>query len=400
MTARRRAAPVGVAARRVVVKVGSSSLTTAAGGLDAAGWTRWSTCSARRRAAGHPARAGLLRRDRRRPGAAGAAAPAARPRHPAGRGERRARCCWCSATPRRSPGTGSPSARCCSPPTTWSAGRTTATPSAPSSGCSPSACVPIVNENDTVATEEIRFGDNDRLAALVAHLLARRRAGAALRRRRPLRRRPAPAGRQARSRRCSGDADLAGVDRLGQSGPASAPAAWRPRSTRRASRTGAGVPVVLTVRRAGRRRAGRRAGRHAFTADRTGGSAPACSGCATPPRRAGGCSSTTGAVAAVVRAARVAAVRRHHRRSRATSSPATRSSWSARTASPSPAAWSATTRPSCRRCSASHQRRSTRSTAARSCTATILSSCAVSPRDAVTGRTLPVHSHSVSWCRF
>ncbi|SDO57675.1 glutamate 5-kinase [Klenkia soli] len=30
--------------------------------------------------------------------------------------------------------------------------------------------LPVVNENDTVATEEIRFGDNDRLAALVAHL--------------------------------------------------------------------------------------------------------------------------------------------------------------------------------------------------------------------------------------
>ena len=31
--------------------------------------------------------------------------------------------------------------------------------------------IPIVNENDTVATEEIRFGDNDRLAALVANLI-------------------------------------------------------------------------------------------------------------------------------------------------------------------------------------------------------------------------------------
>jgi len=30
--------------------------------------------------------------------------------------------------------------------------------------------LPIVNENDTVATDEIRFGDNDRLAALVAHV--------------------------------------------------------------------------------------------------------------------------------------------------------------------------------------------------------------------------------------
>ncbi len=32
--------------------------------------------------------------------------------------------------------------------------------------------VPVVNENDTVANDEIRFGDNDRLAALVAHLVA------------------------------------------------------------------------------------------------------------------------------------------------------------------------------------------------------------------------------------
>ena len=31
--------------------------------------------------------------------------------------------------------------------------------------------LPIVNENDTVATDEIRFGDNDRLAALLAHLV-------------------------------------------------------------------------------------------------------------------------------------------------------------------------------------------------------------------------------------
>jgi glutamate 5-kinase len=31
--------------------------------------------------------------------------------------------------------------------------------------------VPVVNENDTVADDEIRYGDNDRLAALVSHLL-------------------------------------------------------------------------------------------------------------------------------------------------------------------------------------------------------------------------------------
>jgi glutamate 5-kinase len=32
-------------------------------------------------------------------------------------------------------------------------------------------CVPIINENDTVATEEIKFGDNDQLAALVCNLV-------------------------------------------------------------------------------------------------------------------------------------------------------------------------------------------------------------------------------------
>jgi glutamate 5-kinase len=32
--------------------------------------------------------------------------------------------------------------------------------------------IPVVNENDTVATEELRFGDNDTLAALVANLIA------------------------------------------------------------------------------------------------------------------------------------------------------------------------------------------------------------------------------------
>jgi glutamate 5-kinase len=31
--------------------------------------------------------------------------------------------------------------------------------------------IPVVNENDTIADDEIRYGDNDRLAALVSHLL-------------------------------------------------------------------------------------------------------------------------------------------------------------------------------------------------------------------------------------
>jgi glutamate 5-kinase len=32
--------------------------------------------------------------------------------------------------------------------------------------------IPVVNENDAVADDEIRFGDNDRIAALVAHLIS------------------------------------------------------------------------------------------------------------------------------------------------------------------------------------------------------------------------------------
>ncbi len=32
-------------------------------------------------------------------------------------------------------------------------------------------CVPVINENDTISTDEIKFGDNDLLAALVTHLI-------------------------------------------------------------------------------------------------------------------------------------------------------------------------------------------------------------------------------------
>ena len=32
-------------------------------------------------------------------------------------------------------------------------------------------CVPIINENDAIASDELRYGDNDRIAALVAHLM-------------------------------------------------------------------------------------------------------------------------------------------------------------------------------------------------------------------------------------
>ncbi len=32
-------------------------------------------------------------------------------------------------------------------------------------------CIPVINENDAIASDEIRYGDNDRLAALVSHLV-------------------------------------------------------------------------------------------------------------------------------------------------------------------------------------------------------------------------------------
>ncbi len=31
--------------------------------------------------------------------------------------------------------------------------------------------VPVINENDTISVDEIKFGDNDRLAAMVTNLL-------------------------------------------------------------------------------------------------------------------------------------------------------------------------------------------------------------------------------------
>ena len=98
--------------------------------------------------------------------------------------------------------------------------------------------LPIVNENDTVATDEIRFGDNDRLAALVAHVV---RAGAlillsdvdALYDTDPRQ----PGARRITEVRSRADLDGIALGRAGAGGarPAglrSAPAGWSPRWTR------------------------------------------------------------------------------------------------------------------------------------------------------------------------
>ncbi len=106
--------------------------------------------------------------------------------------------------------------------------------------------LPIVNENDTVATTEIRFGDNDRLAALVAHLVhadllvllsdvdglydgVPGRAGSTL----------VPVVRS--------EADLAGV-RVGRAGGAGVGTGGMQTKLEAARiATGAGIPVVLTA---------------------------------------------------------------------------------------------------------------------------------------------------------
>jgi glutamate 5-kinase len=106
--------------------------------------------------------------------------------------------------------------------------------------------VPIVNENDTVATQEIRFGDNDRLAALVAALVHAdllvllsdvdalytgdpRRAGVR------------------RIDEVHGDGDLEGVavGRTGRAGLGTGGMVTKVEAARIA--TGAGIPVVLTA---------------------------------------------------------------------------------------------------------------------------------------------------------
>ena len=106
--------------------------------------------------------------------------------------------------------------------------------------------VPIVNENDTVATSEIRFGDNDRLAALVAHLVHADllvllsdvdglydgppdREGATL------------------IREVAGEADLVGIDIARPSASAIGTGGMVTKIEAARIATGAGIPVVLTV---------------------------------------------------------------------------------------------------------------------------------------------------------
>lgn len=158
------------AARRVVVKVGSSSLTTAEGGLDADRLDTLVDVLAKRRSDGHEVvlvSSGAI---------AAGLAPLGLARRPTdlatqqasasvGQGLLLAR--YAEAFGRRSLTVGQVllTAEDVVRRTHYANARRTL------DRLLGLGIVPVVNENDTVATHEIRFGDNDRLAALVAHLV-------------------------------------------------------------------------------------------------------------------------------------------------------------------------------------------------------------------------------------
>ena len=244
--------------------------------------------------------------------------------------------------------------------------------------------VPIVNENDTVATDEIRFGDNDRLAALVAALvhadtLVLLSDVDALYTGKP----SLPTSRRVEV--VATPADLAGIaiGRAGSAGVGTGGMVTKIEAARIA--TGAGIPVVLTVGHARAGGAGRQGRRHVLRAGRPSGprSRLFWLAHATTPR--GRLHLDDGAVRAVVGR-------------RASLLPAGITGVDGRFVagdpvdlvdparpSRSPVAWSTTTPSSCPACSAGRPpnspRRSGPATTARSSTATISSCCNSSCRN-------------------
>ena len=209
--------------------------------------------------------------------------------------------------------------------------------------------LPIVNENDTVATSEIRFGDNDRLAALVAHLvhadlLVLLSDVDGLYDGPPSR----PGARLLPDVRSAADLDAVTIGSPGAAGVGTGGMVTKVEAARIA--TGAGIPVVLDRRRPGVGRAGRRRGGHPVPRHRRPSAHPDAlarprhrrQGLGHPGRRRGACGH---------RARRLAARRRRRRRRRVRSSPATRSTWWTRRASRSPGGWSTSTPTSSPSCS-------------------------------------------------
>jgi glutamate 5-kinase len=228
--------------------------------------------------------------------------------------------------------------------------------------------LPIVNENDTVATEEIRFGDNDRLAALVAHV-ARAEALVLLSDVDGVYDGDPRTGPAQLIDTVHGEADLASVT-LGtasRNGVGTGGMATKVEAAFIAAH--AGVPVVVTSSaQAAAALAGERVGTLFAPLGRRPSARQFWLRYASRPR--GRLLLDDGGRAARPGAVRVAARGRASPAWPVTSWPTTRSSWSARTASSWPAGWSPTTPGRCRRCSAARPATCPRSTAARWCTAT------------------------------
>ena len=154
--------------------------------------------------------------------------------------------------------------------------------------------VPIVNENDTVATREIRFGDNDRLAALVAHLVHADLLVLLSDVDGLYDAPPSGAGEPADPRGHATSTSSSGVQigRAGAAGVGTGGMQTKLEAARIA--TGAGIPVVLTDMAHAPGGAGR-APRPARCSTPPGDAArPGCCGWRTPPSPRAGSSSTPG----------------------------------------------------------------------------------------------------------
>ena len=158
--------------------------------------------------------------------------------------------------------------------------------------------VPVVNENDTTATDEITFGDNDFLSAQLALLLGRAAAGPAHRHRRAAhgRPQPRPVGR-AGSPPVDDFAELDAYE-IGDRTSLYGSGGMRSKVSAAGMASAAGIPAAicdgtargLAARGGPRRRLSGRGSSPIPSARRR-----SSSGCATRSRRAGGCVVDAGA---------------------------------------------------------------------------------------------------------
>ena len=158
----------------VVTKIGTSSITDDDGEIDESAVAKFCAEAAALRTLGPPGRARDLRRDRRRPpgprllGAATARGTPSRCR----RRRRSARPGSCASTTSALAAHGLVGGQVLLAPLDFTIRQQYLHARSTLGRLLDLGVVPIVNENDAIADDEIRFGDNDRLAALVAHLLA------------------------------------------------------------------------------------------------------------------------------------------------------------------------------------------------------------------------------------